>query len=139
MLVQPVAGFFKQRPFSTVLGAILIAGVAGFWSGGTDQSPRKLAADSIPAQTLCATWDQEASGGIAHLVLDTNAKAEWRLDQALLQLRRARKHCRSGAVQIAYYDYASLHRGFPLIVGSVSASARSHDSPAVNPVVHGRR
>ena len=45
MLVQPVAGFFKQRPFSTVLGAILIAGVAGFWSGGTDQSPRKLAAD----------------------------------------------------------------------------------------------
>ena len=63
---------------------------------------------------MCAAWDQEASRGIADLVPDPSARAEWKLDQALLQLRRARKHCRSGAVQVAYHDYASLHRGFPL-------------------------
>ena len=127
MLVEPVAGFFKQYPFSIAMGAVLIAAVAGLWTARTYQSPPRLATASFSAQPMCAAWDQEASGGIARLLLDTSAKSEWELDQALLQLRRARKHCRSGAVQVAYHDYASLHRGFPLITGSVSAS-RAHDS-----------
>jgi hypothetical protein len=125
MLVEPVAGFLKQYPFSTAMGAILIAGVAGLWTASTYQSPQK-ATVSLSAQPMCAAWDQEASGGIAQLLLDTSAKSEWKLDQALLQSRRARKHCRSGAMQVAYHDYASLHRGFPLVTGSVSAS-RAHD------------
>lgn len=128
MLVEPIAGICKQHPFSTAVFAVLIAGVAGLWSASNYRSSPKFAADVILAHPMCATWDQEASQGIANLISDTSATAEWQLDQALLQLRRARKHCRSGAVQVAYHDYASLHQGFPLLAGSISTSARSQDS-----------
>ena len=91
------------------------------------RSSPKFAANATLAQPMCAAWDEQASRGIAELVFDTSATAEWKLDQALQQLRRARKHCRSGALQVAYHDYSSLHRGFPLFAGSISAAARSHD------------
>ena len=130
MLVEPIAGIVKHHPFFTALGAVLIAGAAGLWSAKDYRSPPRFAAEAIPAQPMCAAWDHEASRGIADLIYDTSAKAEWKLDQALLQLRRARKHCRSGAVQVAYHDYASLHRGFPLLAGAVAAAARSQAAAA---------
>jgi len=123
MLVKPVADIFKQHPFSTAVCAVLIAGTAGLWSTTTHPSSPKFAADALLAQPMCAAWDQEASRGIADLVFDTSAHAEWRMDQALLQLRRARKHCRSGAVQVAYHDYASLHRGFPVLARQAGLQA----------------
>src|SRR5262245_26038874 len=58
----------------------------------------------------CAAWDRAASEGIATLISDASAAAELRLDEAILQLRRARKSCRSGAIALARHDYASLHQ-----------------------------
>jgi hypothetical protein len=137
MLVEPVAGILKQHPFSTAVCAVLIAGAAGLWSVSTYRSPPKFAPDALLAQQMCAAWDEEASRGTADLIFDTSATAEWRLDQALLQLRRARKHCRSGAVQVAYHDYASLHRGFPLLANSISAAAQSQREGALQPAPSG--
>jgi hypothetical protein len=132
MLVEPIADIFKQHPFSTALCAVLIAGAAGLWSTATYWSAPRLAADALQLQ-MCAAWDHAASRGMADLVFDSSARAEWRLDQALLQLRRARKHCRSGAVQVAYHDYASLHRGFPLLASSISAVAHNQGEGALQP------
>jgi hypothetical protein len=137
MLVEPIADIFKQHPFSTAVCAVLIAGAAGLWSTTTYRSAPKFAADGLLAHPMCAAWDQEASRGITDLVFDTSARAEWRLDQALLQLRRARKHCRSGAVQVAYHDYASLHRGFFLLANSISAAAHSQGEGALQPTPSG--
>ena len=67
----------------------------------------------------CAAWDRAASEGIATLISDTSAAAELRLDEAILQLRRARKSCRSGAIALARNDYASLHQAFPISTGSI--------------------
>src|SRR5688572_10391289 len=53
----------------------------------------------------CAAWDRAASAGIATLLADTSAGAELRLDESIAQLRRARKHCRSGATALAGHDY----------------------------------
>ena len=75
--------------------------------------------EAAARQSDCLAWDRAASEGIATLISDTSAAAELRLDEAILQLRRARKSCRSGAVALASHDYASLHRAFPSSTGSI--------------------
>lgn len=73
----------------------------------------------------CAIWDRAASEGIAALISDTSAAAELRVDEAILQLRRARKNCRSGAIALAGHDYTSLHQAFPVSTGSIRATAQN--------------
>jgi hypothetical protein len=74
--------------------------------------------------TDCDAWDRAASEGIAAIISDRSIAAELRLDEAILQLRRARKSCRAGAIALAGHDYASLHRTFPGSTGSNRATAR---------------
>ena len=93
----------------------------------TDRQPE------APAQAGCAAWDREASEGIAELVFDSSAAAVWKLDQAIVQLRRARKHCRSGSVQAALHDYASLHRNLPFLTGSLRPTGRMAAPPVSRP------
>lgn len=102
--------------------AVLLAGVVGALTANHFQSSPQPVHDSAFAQARCASLDKEASEGVATLIADSSAVAESKLDQAFLQLRRARKHCRSGAVQVAYHDYISLQRSFPLRVGGISAA-----------------
>jgi hypothetical protein len=81
--------------------------------------------DAAHYQPDCAGWDRAASDGIAMLISDTSAAAELRLDEAILQLRRARRSCRSGATALARHDYVSLHRAFPVSTGSIRANKDS--------------
>jgi hypothetical protein len=76
------------------------------------------------AKADCAARDQAASLRIATLVSDDSAAAELRLDEALAQLRRARKYCRSGLVTVAERDYLALERAIP---GDVTASIGKPD------------
>lgn len=66
-----------------------------------------------PLDSVCASWDREASIGIALLVPRSTALAESQLDDALFQLRRARKNCRAGRLGLAREDYASLRDAYP--------------------------
>jgi len=76
-------------------------------------------------QANCETWDREASEGIAAIIPDRSAAAELRLDEAVLQLRRARKNCRAGFAATARHDYASLHQTFPSATGSIRPAPRA--------------
>ena len=67
----------------------------------------------------CSRWDRAASLRVASLVGDASAAAQLRLDEALMQLRRARQFCRSGFFAVAESDYRSLERAIP---GDVTAS-----------------
>jgi hypothetical protein len=70
--------------------------------------PRAIHADS---RTLnCEAWDREASVAVSALVLDSSSRGELRLDEALTQLRRARKNCRAGFNAVAVNDYVGLSR-----------------------------
>jgi hypothetical protein len=75
-----------------------------------------VVADGIerPLDQVCAAWDREASSGIATLVPGSTALTESQLDYALFQLRRARKNCRAGWLDIAREDYASLRNAYPV-------------------------
>ena len=99
----------------------LVLSQAGSWS----RSPNR---PDVSGPPNCAAWDREASEGIAALISDTSAAAELRLDEAILQLRRARKNCRAGFVELAGHDYTSLHRAFPFVTGSTRANP--HDTAA---------
>jgi hypothetical protein len=66
-----------------------------------------------PLDAVCASWDREASIGIALLVPDPGALAESQLDYALFQLRRARRNCRAGWLDLARQDYAALRDAHP--------------------------
>jgi hypothetical protein len=66
-----------------------------------------------PLDAVCASWDGEASVGVALLVPSTTALDESRLDDALFRLRRARKNCRAGWLDVARQDYGSLRDEFP--------------------------
>ena len=73
-----------------------------------------VAATSEPARDPhCLAWDRETSIGIALLVPVEGDLAEARLDEALNILRRARKNCRAGRVDLARQDYADLQRRYP--------------------------
>ena len=52
---------------------------------------RSSGREAAAQQSDCVDWDRAASEGIATLISDTSAAAELRLDEAILQLRRARK------------------------------------------------
>ena len=115
-----------------LLGAVVALCVAQLvpW---TSSVGRDVAAD----QPDCAAWDRAASEGIAALIYDTSAAAELRLDEAILQLRRARKSCRSGAIALARHDYASLQRAFPSFTASTRVNtdaAHGQTTPPVTPV-----
>jgi hypothetical protein len=90
--------------------------------------------EAAAAQPDCAAWDRVASEGIATLISDTSAAAELRLDEAILQLRRARKSCRSGAIALARHDYASLHQTFPTSTGSVRPNTGTAHGQTALPV-----
>lgn len=110
---------FGRRRLTLAWCGLLLLGIAGFvltqaWS----RSPNRA---DIEARPNCAAWDREASEGIAALISDTSAAAELRLDEAILQLRRARKNCRAGFIELAGHDYTSLHRAFPFSTASTRA------------------
>lgn len=71
------------------------------------------------ATTDCSAWDRAASQRVAGLVGDESAAAQLRLDEALMQLRRARKFCRSGFVAVAESDYRALARALPDVAISI--------------------
>jgi hypothetical protein len=83
-----------------------------------------------PDQTNCDAWDRAASEGIAAIVSDRSIAAELRLDEAILQLRRARKNCRAGSIALAGHDYASLHRTFPNSTASIRPNPRDGSNEA---------
>jgi hypothetical protein len=76
------------------------------WPGAADIREPALSA-------TCAAWDREAGVGVALLVPDPSALAEAQLDVALYQLRRARKNCRLGLIELAREDYAVLQNAHP--------------------------
>ena len=113
-----------RRGTPMALSGLLLAGVSGlgvvqFWPA------RQGISQGVPIQADCVAWDLKASEGLAELIFDGSATGEWKLDQAILQLRRARKHCRSGSVQAALHDYASLHRSLPFLTGSIHPHAKN--------------
>ncbi len=95
---------------------------------------RSSGREAAAQQSDCVAWDRAASEGIATLISDTSAAAELRLDEAILQLRRARKSCRSGAIALARHDYASLHQAFPMPTGSIRANTGTARGQTARPV-----
>jgi hypothetical protein len=85
-------------------------------------------------QANCEAWDRAASEGIAALISDNRAASELRLDEAILQLRRARKNCRSGSIELAGQDYKSLHQTYPVATGSIRATSHEHATGAKAPM-----
>ena len=81
-----------------------------------------------PLAPQCRTWDRDSSLGIALLVPDDSDIAEVRLDDALYQLRRARKNCRAGRLDLAGQDYDVLQRAHPF-PQQASSTASRHSNP----------
>jgi len=113
--------------------ALMLVAVFGF--GLLQLAPwvRSSSHGAAARQSDCLAWDRVASEGIATLIFDTSAAAELRLDEAILQLRRARKSCRSGAIALARGDYISLHQAFPSSTGSIRTG--NADGPRAVPVM----
>jgi hypothetical protein len=102
----------------TSLSAVAILTIAGIVGANLLRSSSSDASAAVRQGPDCVELDREATQALAPLLHDNSAAAEWKLDQALLQLRRARKHCRSGSVELAGHDYNSLVQSFPILTGS---------------------
>jgi hypothetical protein len=64
-----------------------------------------------PIDTACQAWDTAASSAVAGLLADTSDAAARQLGDSLFRLRRARKNCRLGWVNLACQDYRALLGG----------------------------
>lgn len=104
---------------------LLLAGIVGFGIVQLTPWARTPSPYEPAVSANCEAWDRDASQGIAALISDNSAAAEIRLDEAILQLRRARKHCRAGSIALAGHDYASLHQTFSLPTGSIRTAPRA--------------
>jgi hypothetical protein len=71
-------------------------------------APRAIHASSPTLN--CEALDRQASVAVSGLVSDSSGRGELRLDEALMQLRRARKYCRAGFNSVAVSDYVGLSR-----------------------------
>jgi hypothetical protein len=127
-MITHMPGLLSWR--ALLLTAVVALGLAQLVSW-TRPAGREVAA----RQPDCAAWDRAASEGIAMLISDTSAAAELRLDEAILQLRRARKSCRSGAIALARHDYASLHQAFPTSTGSIRANTDTAHRQGAMPIM----
>ena len=65
----------------------------------------------VAQSPICDTWDTAAASALAGLISDRSDTAVRRLNDGLFRLRRARRNCRAGWVDLACQDYQSLLRG----------------------------
>jgi hypothetical protein len=86
--------------------AILGIGQIGYWAVIAKDADK-------PLDPACASWDREASLGIAALVAEPTLAAESQLDEAFARLRRARQSCRAGWLDVARQDYTQLRELYP--------------------------
>jgi hypothetical protein len=107
--------FTWQRGLLLLL-VIFGIGQVGYWAVFSEGVEK-------PLDSICASWDREASFGVALLVPDATALGESHLEEALFRLRRARKNCRAGWLDIARQDYVSLRDDYPF-PGRPMADAR---------------
>src|SRR5436190_20355069 len=111
----------RRRVSLWAIAVLTIVGIVGAnVLRGSDTEP------AVRTFADCVSLDREASEALAPLLHDHSVAAEWKLDQALLQLRRARKHCRSGSVELAGHDYNSIVQAFPVLTGSVGSELNSN-------------
>jgi hypothetical protein len=104
-----------------LLLAIFGFGQIGYWAVVAEGFEK-------PLDAVCASWDREASVGVALLVPRTTALDESRLEDALFRLRRARKNCRAGWLDVARQDYLSLRDDFPFPGRPVTAASERWQS-----------
>lgn len=109
------AGGGRLRTTMRVLPLLLIGGGCLLLAIPENRTASKAAVTKAD----CNRWDRAASLRVASLVGDESAAAQLRLDEALMQLRRARQFCRSGFFAVAESDYRSLERAIP---GGITAS-----------------
>jgi len=72
----------------------------------------------------CVSWDRDSTAGISRLLADSTSAGEARFAQALHWLRRARRSCRAGAVELAREDYEHLHAEY--LVSEAAGGAPGH-------------
>ncbi len=99
--VSEKRAFTTWQRLSLLLLAVLGFAQVGYWAVVADHIEK-------PLDTVCASWDHEASTRVAQLVGDPSTLGESRLDDALYRLRRARQNCRAGWHDVARQDYAAL-------------------------------
>jgi hypothetical protein len=93
-----VAGYASfALALSAVLGATVFLNVGGRTAEG-------------PLSPICDTWDATAASALAGLISDRSDAAVRQLNDGLFRLRRARRNCRAGWVNLACQDYQSLLR-----------------------------
>jgi hypothetical protein len=105
------------RRLLLALLALLGVDQIGYWAMAAGGGER-------PLDPACAAWDRAASLGIAVLVPDPTPLAQSHLDEALLQLRRARQNCRAGWLDVARAEYQQLRESYP-----AAGRALVHASP----------
>lgn len=95
----------KALRISVPILALLAIAIGG---ASPDVQPFRGAASALTASGDCEAWDRAAATRIAAMIGENGALADLRLDEALAQLRRARKYCRSGYPAVAQNDYRAL-------------------------------
>lgn len=71
---------------------------------------RSAPARAVALNAACAQWDEVASQAIAALLRDANDVDLRRASDAIFLLRRARRHCDAGWIQLACLDYRGILR-----------------------------
>jgi len=108
----------RALPLRCVLVGVGFALIGLMQIGGFAEPAHESAARSND----CVTWDRAASEAVAGLIFVNTSSGELRWDEAIRQLRRARRNCRIGSIALARHDYEALQRSFPVAASSINLS-----------------
>jgi hypothetical protein len=95
------------RPFILVAAAV---GLALILLAGSAMMPGE--ASNKPLNPACTTWDAAASA-----VVGLTGDSAQRVNEATFRLKRARRNCQEGWVNLACHDYQAVINGIEVVDG----------------------
>jgi hypothetical protein len=117
-----------------MLGCVVFTGALVLYSNSVHHNGSKLqAAAGTGGPTLassCEQWHEAASAAVARLAQSTSDSELRQINDAVFRLRRARRNCEEGSLNLACQDYYSVARSMPRYAATYDESLFTCRDPA---------
>jgi hypothetical protein len=116
-----------------MIGCVVVTGALVLYANSVHHIGTKLQAAGTGGPTLassCEQWHEAASAALARLAQSTSDSDLRQINDAVFRLRRARRNCEEGSLNLACQDYYSVARSMPRYAAAYDESLFPCRGPA---------
>jgi len=99
-----------------MMGCVVATGAVVLYTNSVHHTGSKLQAAGTGGRTSassCEQWHEAASAAVARLAQSTSESDLRQINDAAFRLRRARRNCEEGSLNLACQDYYAVARSMP--------------------------